>query len=121
MTSGKLDEELARMDEIVDQLRPGALILFNEPFAATNEREGTEICRQVALALIESDIEVFFVTHLYAFVDAMRAAGRADAAFYRAERCADGTRTFRIVPGAPKPTVFGRDLYERVFGKAAGL
>ncbi len=121
MASGKLDEELARMDEIADRLERGALILFNESFAATNEREGAEICRQIALALAESGVEVFFVTHLFAFADAMRRSGRGDIAFYRAERRADGARTFRIVPGAPEPTAFGGDLYEQVFGKAAGL
>jgi hypothetical protein len=35
MQSGKLDEELNRMNKIVDQLTPNAMILFNESFAAT--------------------------------------------------------------------------------------
>ena len=39
MKSGKLDEELSRMSAIVDRLTPNAMILFNESFAATNERE----------------------------------------------------------------------------------
>ena len=39
MKSGKFDEELSRMNDIVDALKPHALILFNESFAATNERE----------------------------------------------------------------------------------
>ena len=43
MRSGKLNEELSRMSEILDHIRPGAMILLNESFAATNEREGPEI------------------------------------------------------------------------------
>lgn len=46
MESGKLDEELARMNDIASLVTPGAMVLFNESFAATNEREGSEIgCR----------------------------------------------------------------------------
>jgi len=47
MKSGKLDEELARMKSIVDGLRAGSLLLCNESFSATNEREGSEIARQI--------------------------------------------------------------------------
>ena len=43
MESGKLDEELARMSEIADQITPHCLVLCNESFASTNEREGSEI------------------------------------------------------------------------------
>jgi DNA mismatch repair ATPase MutS len=44
--SGKLDEELARMSEITDHIRPHSIVLFNESFAATNEREGSEITQR---------------------------------------------------------------------------
>jgi DNA mismatch repair ATPase MutS len=43
MTSGKFDEELSRMSEIADEIRPRSLLLCNESFASTNEREGAEI------------------------------------------------------------------------------
>ena len=41
MISGRLDEELTRMSTIADQISPHCLILFNESFAAPNEREGS--------------------------------------------------------------------------------
>jgi len=65
MRSGKLDEELRRLSELADVLAPGALVLFNESFASTNEREGSEIARQVVSALLERRIKVAFVTHLH--------------------------------------------------------
>ena len=65
MKSGKLDEELSRMSDIVDHLTPNSMVLFNESFAATNEREGSEIARQITRALLEKHVKVFFVTHLY--------------------------------------------------------
>jgi DNA mismatch repair ATPase MutS len=43
MTSGKLDEELARMSDIAEQITPHSQLLCNESFASTNEREGSEI------------------------------------------------------------------------------
>ncbi len=54
MRSGKLDEELRRMSEIADAIGPSCLLLCNESFAATNEREGSEIARQVVRALLEA-------------------------------------------------------------------
>ena len=41
MDKGKLDEELARMSVIADQIGPGSLLLCNESFASTNERDGS--------------------------------------------------------------------------------
>ncbi len=113
---GKLDEELARMSAIVDRLTPHALLLFNESFAATNEREGSEIARQIVRALVDRDERVFFVTHLHDFAERLHAARPPWALFLRAERRADGRRTFRMIEAEPLPTSFGRDLYARIFG-----
>ena len=116
MKHGKLDEELARMSAIVDAVRPGALVLFNESFASTNEIEGSEIARQVVTALLDKQIRVFFVTHQYEFARQMLERQLPLAAFLRAERRADGTRTFRIIEGEPLETSYGEDLYEEIFG-----
>jgi DNA mismatch repair ATPase MutS len=122
MKSGKLDEELARMSDIVDHLAPNSLLLFNESFAATNEREGSEIARQIVRALLETRNKVFFVTHRYEFAHGMFDTRAADAIFLRAERRADGTRTFKLVEGEPLETSYGKDVYREVFAvKTEGL
>ncbi len=118
MNSGKLDEELSRMSAIVDNLRSNSLVLFNESFAATNEREGSEIARQIICALLEKRIKVFFVTHSYEFAHGFHNQKRENAIFLRAERQTDGGRTFRLSEGEPSPTSYGEDLYNRIF-KAA--
>lgn len=115
MKSGKLDEELRRMSHIVDDVTPNSMLLFNESFAATNEREGSEIARQITSALVEKGIKVFFVTHLYEFAHGLHARKMKNAIFLRAERMTDGARTFRLVEGAPLQTSYGEDLYEKVF------
>ncbi len=119
MTSGKLDEELSRMSTLADRLIPNMMVLFNESFAATNEREGSEIARQITRALVERRVRVFFVTHLYEFAHSWFQSTMGSALFLRAERQADGTRTFRLVEGEPLETSYGKDLYEAVFGAAA--
>ena len=115
MNSGKLDEELSRMSDVVDQLSPHSLLLFNESFAATNDREGSEIARQVVLALLDKPVKIFFVTHLYEFARGFHNKRIEHTLFLRAERQPDGTRTFKLVEGEPLQTSFGKDLYDRIF------
>ncbi len=50
MTAGKFDEELARMSALAPSIGGGDLLLCNESFAATNEREGSEIAGEVIRA-----------------------------------------------------------------------
>ncbi len=115
MKSGKLDEELERMSRIANYIRPGDMLFLNEAFAATNEREGSEIARQVTEALIRNRVEVFSVSHLHAYSTAFH--GREEVQYLRAERLDDGRRTFHILPGEPLETAFGEDLYKKIFKK----
>ncbi len=115
MESGKFDEEMGRMSEIVDHMTPNALLLFNESFAATNEREGSEIARQIVRALVDQRKQIVFVTHLYDLAHGLHERGMRSAMFLRADRRGDGQRTFKLVPGEPLETSFGEDLYERIF------
>ena len=115
MKSGKLDEELRRMSDIVDHVTPRSMILFNESFAATNEREGSEIARQILCALIEKGVKIVCVTHLYELAQGFWRTRRDNVLFLRAERRADGTRTFKLAEGEPLQTSFGEDLYRNVF------
>jgi len=115
MRSGKLDEELARMSASVDRLTEGAMVLLNESFASTNEREGSQIARQIVRALLERGVKVLYVTHLYALAEGFYRAPPGPTVFLRAERLPDGRRTFKLLEGEPLPTSFGEDVYARVF------
>jgi DNA mismatch repair ATPase MutS len=115
MKSGKLDEELSRMNEIVNNIKANSIILFNESFAATNERDGSEIARQIIYALLEKRIKVFFVTHLCEFAQSFHDKNTGIAIFLRAERKPDGKRTFKIIEGKPLDTSYGKDLYNGIF------
>jgi hypothetical protein len=118
MDHGKLDEELERMSAIAERLRPSSLLLSNESFASTNEREGSEIARQVLAALTESGVKVVFVTHLFDLAHRLAVGSGEDVLFLRAQRADDGSRTFVIEPGKPLPTSYAEDTYAQVFGDA---
>jgi MutS domain V len=116
MVSGRLDEELSRLSGIADHITPDGLILFNESFAATNEREGSEIGRQVVRALLEAGVRVFFVTHQFDFADGFHRQQAGSALFLRAPRQPDGRRDFKLIVAEPLPTSFGKDIYDRIGG-----
>ena len=115
MEGGKLDEELGRMSDIVARIHPGSIVLCNESFASTNEREGSEIARQVVRALLDRRVRVFFVTHMYDLAHGFHAQRLPTALFLRAEREPDGRRTFKLLEGEPLPTSYGQDSYRRIF------
>jgi hypothetical protein len=119
MKSGKLDEELSRMSDIAEKITSDSMVLFNESFAATNEREGSEIARQIVSALLEKRIKIVFVTHLYEFAHGVFEQKLQNAIFLRAERQASGGRTFKLVEGQPLPTSYGADLYRGIFREEA--
>jgi MutS domain V len=116
MTSGRLDEELRRMSAIADQIGPHCLMLFNESFAGTNEREGSEIGRQVVRALLEAEVKVFFVTHRFDFAERFHRQHADSTLFLRAERQPGGRRNYKLAVKEPLPTSFGEDLYYRLGG-----
>jgi DNA mismatch repair ATPase MutS len=112
-----LDEELSRISNIIDNITSNSIFLFNESFSATNEREGSEIGRQIVTALVEEKMQVFFVTHQYEFANKLLLKKWKNIIFLRAERLLDGTRTFKITIGEPLETSFGLDVYTSVFEK----
>jgi DNA mismatch repair ATPase MutS len=116
MESGKWDEELSRMSNIVDTISPNSLLLLNESFASTNEREGSEIARQIVSALLDNQVKVLFVTHLFHFARGAFEQNQR-AVFLRAERRPDGTRPFKLVEAEPLQTSYGEDLYKAIFLK----
>lgn len=120
MNSGRLDEELGRMSGIVDHLGPASMVLLNESFASTTEKEGSVIAYDVVKALTEAGVKVLTVTHLLSFAQRMygelSSSRDCDVEFLSAQRLEDGRRTFRMIQHAPELTSFGLDLYEELIG-----
>lgn len=114
MNSGRLDEELGRMSRIVDNLDKSSLVLLNESFATTTEKEGSIIAYDIIKALNEANVKVLTVTHLLSFAKQVYRENRQDVEFLSAERKSDGARTFKMIQHEPELTSFGLDLFEQV-------
>ena len=121
MNSGRLDEELKRIDQIVRHLGKNAMVLLNESFATTTEEEGSVIAYDVIRALVEAGVKVLTVTHLLSFAKKVYAEGRPEVSFLSAERKENGLRTYKMIPNEPELTSFGLDLYERMIPDSASV
>lgn len=121
MNSGRLDEELRRMDSIINHLGEKSLLLLNESFATTTEKEGSAIAYDIIKALKEEGVKIITVTHLLSFAQKIyEEAGdleTSDIAFLSAERLEDGKRTFKMIPHEPELTSFGLELYAEIIEK----
>ena len=118
MNSGRLDEELNRMSRIVDRIGDGSLLLLNESFATTTEKEASIIAYDITSALNEAHVKILMVTHLLSFAQRVYAEEKekpcSRVEFLSAERKPNGVRTFRMIKKVPDMTSFGLDLYEEI-------
>ena len=118
MNSGRLDEELNRMNRIVDQIGVGSLLLLNESFATTTEKEASVIAYDITQALNEAHVKILMVTHLLSFAQRVYKEEQENpysrVEFLSAERKPNGMRTFRMIQKVPEMTSFGLDLYEEI-------
>ena len=110
LTSGKLDDELRRMSRIADLIGPRGLLLCNESFQSTNEREGSGIARRVIDAMTAAGVTVVVVTHLHELAQGCYdRRDRFPALFLRADR----DRSFHLHEAPPEATSYGTDLWNR--------
>ena len=56
-----------------------------------------------------------FVSHQFDFTHGFYEKRLDNALFLRADREADGRRTFKLIEGEPLSTSFGEDVYREVF------
>lgn len=121
MNSGRLDEELSRMNQIIEHLGEKPLVLLNESFATTTEKEGSVIAYDIIRALVEHGVKILTVTHLLSFAQRMYKESQENpettVEFLSAERKPGGVRTFKMIQHAPEMTSFGLDLYEEIVEK----
>ena len=104
LNSGRLDEELSRMSRMIDKVTGHSMILLNESFASTTEKEGS---------LIAEDI----VTALYEFARKEYEKDLSGAVYLTAERKETGERTFKMILHKPDHTSYGLDLYDEIIGE----
>lgn len=116
MNSGRLVEEMKRMDYIVGRITSRSLVLLNESFSSTTEKEGSQIAENIIQALYDSGVHVFTVTHLFVFANRMYEKNLTAARFLCAERNGNGERTFKMIDHEPTETSYGMDLFREIVG-----
>lgn len=117
LSRGRLEEELKRMSGIISQISNDSLLLLNESFASTTEKEGSQIAYNIIMPLYQKKIEVMMVTHLHEFAKRVYEEQKSGCEFLVAERKENGDRTFRMFRGKPHYSSYGTDLYQYMIGK----
>jgi DNA mismatch repair ATPase MutS len=103
LSYGKFEEEVKRLSAIVEGLRRGDYVLMDETFSSTNQVEASVVAEEVIAALVDSGVNVFYVTFLQDFLNRFLERYRERAVLLVPEVRQDGTRTFRLVRGKPTP------------------
>ena len=116
LESGKFDDELRRFDILLNKIDKDSLVILNESFQSTDEYDGSKIGFEIISALLDSNIKVILVTHMYDLAMLIKDKYK-DAYFLRAEREESGERSFRIVENEPLRTSFARDLYDKIWNE----
>lgn len=117
LSRGRLEEELKRMSSIISQLSTDSLVLLNESFASTTEKEGSQIAYNIIMPLYKKKIEIMMVTHLHEFARKMYDQQLDGTEFLVAERKENGERTFHMLRGRPHYSSYGTDLYQYMIGE----
>lgn len=112
LSRGRLEEELKRMSDILSQVTRDSLLLFNESFASTTEKEGSQIAYNIIMPCYQKKIEIMMVTHLHEFARNTYEQHLPETEFLVAERKEDGKRTYRMIRGKPHYSSYGTDLYQ---------
>ncbi len=114
MIVGLLEQEIRKMKYLISMMKPNSMILMNETFSTTAEKDGAQLAEEVIEALKESSIDVFYVTHLYSYAQKMSLKSEKDILCLRAMRQEDGTRTYHIEEGEPLKTSYATELYYKI-------
>lgn len=120
MNSGRLVEEMKRMNHMINVISKKSMILMNESFSSTTEKEGSLVAENIIQAMFDCGVTVWMVTHLFAFANKMYQKQVHGMKFLSAERKEDGERTFKMLEHEPSETSYGLDLYEEVIGRDRG-
>jgi DNA mismatch repair ATPase MutS len=100
---GKFEEEVKRFKSLVESLKRGDYVLMDESFVSTNHFEASVVAENVVSALIDSGINVFYITFLQDFLHTFIPKYGKKAVLLVPERLGDGTRTYRLIKGSIQP------------------
>lgn len=116
MNMGKFEEELKRMQDILQGAVRDTLILLNESFATTTEVTAYQIAMDLAHACMEEGITLWMVTHITKFARELYEERRKEVLFLSAGRVAKRETLYKMLEKPPENTSYGMELYEKIIG-----
>lgn len=114
MQMGLLEVELCKLSKLIDALKPGALLLMNESFQTTTPGDAKRLAEEIVPALLEANVLVLFVTHLYGYAMDVYGQKSDDTLFLLAQRNREGNNTYCMLEGPPFKTAYGLKLFQEV-------
>jgi hypothetical protein len=116
---GKFEEEVKRFRKLAESLSRGDYVLMDESFVSTNHVEASVVAENVVSALLDSGINVLYITFLQDFLYRFVPKNKNRAVLLVPERQSDGTRTFKLVKGSIQPG-YALELWKRIVEKQRG-
>lgn len=122
LTTGRLSEELERLDEIFQAVSPNSLVLLNETFSSTSPGEASRLAEDIVLGLRMVGARGVFATHLHelalkiselnALVEGPSRIASLVAQINEHSGNGDeaAERSFRIIPAEPEGRSFALDI-----------
>lgn len=114
MNTGRFEEELKRMEYILQNVQGSSLILSNETFCGTTEVTAAKVAMAIALGIEGHSIELWMVTHISKFAIELWEKGDEKHLFLSAAHDRTGERRFKMEQKPPENTSFGMELFEQI-------
>lgn len=117
MNTGRFEEELKRMEQILYGIDGRSLILLNESFSSTTEISAAKIALDIAHGIEGKNVDLWTVTHITKFAGELYAEKNPRHIFVSAGRESNHEPRFKMVEKKPDDTSFGMELFDMVIGK----
>lgn len=117
MNTGRFEEELKRMEEILNGIDGQTLILLNESFSSTTEISAAKIALGLAHGISGKRIDLWTVTHITKFAQKLYGERKKEHLFLSAGRECNQEEKFKMLEKKPDGTSFGMELFDMVIGK----
>jgi hypothetical protein len=112
MSYGKFEEEVARFENILTDIRKGDYVLMDESFSSTNHVEASLVAYDVVSALVNSGIFVWYVTFLYDFIRKFLDRDSEHSVLLTPQLLPNGKRSFKLIKGYLTPG-YALDLWKK--------